>query len=100
MPREDRETIICLNRADMRDGFFVFGTSEATDFRRLCRRIGGPDNLRRLKVSMCEGTAVWWDCEVPVEYMSRRTWGIGKRKGRKPPTSTPVPKNPAERPDS
>ena len=100
MPREDRETIICLNQADMRDGFFVFGTSEATHFRRLCRRIGGQDNLHNLKVSKFEGKPVWWECEVPVEYMSRTTWGIRKRKGRKPPTSTPASKNRAERPVS
>lgn len=82
MVKEERETLILINRKDMEEGFFVFYTTEASDFRRLCRRIGGRENLRSIRVSRYGGKPVAWDCEVPIGFLSRATWSIGARKRR------------------
>lgn len=41
----ENETTIILNREDMAEGFFTIGTSELKTFEKLCKRIGGENNL-------------------------------------------------------
>ncbi len=79
----ERETIIICNRADMAVGYFCLGTSEASGFRKLCRRIRGQDNLRSVKMTRDRGgKASYWACEVPIENPSQATWAIGAKKRR------------------
>ena len=82
MKPEERETIIVLNRADMAEGLFTFGTSEASEFRRLCRRIGGQDKLLGLRTRQQGCKIAWWEAQVPIRFLSRTTWAIGARKPR------------------
>ena len=78
MENSENETIIILNKADIREGFFRFSTSSKVDFSRLCKRIGGEQSLRKLTLSTQENGVkiVEWICEVPIEFLSMTTFGI------------------------
>lgn len=77
LTKAEQETIININRADLDDGFFSFYTSYHRDFERLCRRIGGEENLLDLKLSLDPDGAPWgWNVKVPKEFYSRVNFGI------------------------
>lgn len=77
MAKEEQETIINFNRADMEDGFFTFGTSVKSDYERLARLVG----KEKLKTKVCvmEGKESYWSCRVPVEYARMRCFGVKSR---------------------
>lgn len=70
------ETIILLNEADLREGYFVFSTSRDTHFVRLCKRVGGAENLLEVKLSKRDGKVTWYSAKVPVKYLSRTHFGL------------------------
>jgi hypothetical protein len=74
------ETIILLNEEDRKEGFFVFSTSKAVDYQRLIRRIGGEENLIDTQVSTQGKKVVEWICKVPIEFISKSTFSIGKKR--------------------
>lgn len=70
------ETIILLNEADLREGYFAFSTSKEAHFLRLCRRVGGVENLLEVKTSERDGKITWWSAKVPVKYLSKTHFGL------------------------
>ena len=85
MAIEEQETIILINAADLKEGFFRFSTSRKTDFERLCRRVGGRANLLKYEVSTADGGGVVeWRCRVPACYWKRTTFGIGQKRASRP----------------
>jgi len=88
MAIEDQETIITVNEADWRDGYFTFGTSRPADFQKLIRRCP-KDKLIDLRESTREGKTTYWNCKVPSEYLSRSTFSL-RRPCRKPPSEAQI----------
>jgi hypothetical protein len=88
----DHETIILINDGDISEGFFCFSTTKAVQFAKLCKRVGGEENLLAVATSTHGGKITSWVCKVPLKYLSKRNWSIGpKRKGSTiPPTRPPV----------
>lgn len=83
MEKNERETVIIINLADIKDGYFSFGTSERSHFARLCKRIGGRNVLREVREDKdCNGDVKWWQCHVPVQFLSLRTFAIGRKAKR------------------
>lgn len=80
MSDAERETVICVNRADAAEGWFSFFTTDGAEYRRLCQRIGGENKLLRNDVGMRGGKPSSWNCRVPIEFLSPRTFAIGARK--------------------
>ena len=83
----DNETIILINDGDVAEGFFRWSTTKPKQFTKLCKRIGGEQNLLDLKLSHTGNKITGWVCKVPIEFLSKRNWSIGpKRKasGRSP----------------
>jgi hypothetical protein len=77
MDRSEKETLIIVNRADLDEGFFIFGTSQKTHFQKLCKRVRGRDKLIDVKHTKSrDGKSVWWECRVPCEFLSRSTFGV------------------------
>lgn len=77
--KAEQETILTYNRADRANGYFSFGTSQKSDFNRLCRRVGGQSNLIKVKVSRgTQGQPTWWEARVPIKYSSRVHFGVRK----------------------
>ncbi len=77
MEKSEKETVVILNRADLEDGFFVFGTSQKSHFQKLCKRINGRDKLLDLKYTKSkDGKSSWWECRVPAKFLSRSTFGV------------------------
>lgn len=77
----ERETIICINDADLAEGWFRFGTSRKDHFDKLNRRVGS--NILSTKISKdAKGNPVYWDCKV-AKCALRTNFGVGVRgKGR------------------
>lgn len=75
MANSDNETVIVINDQDYEEGFFRFYTSKRNHYDKLLSRIGGEENLIKLKAV---GSS--WDCWVPVKYFLRSTFGIGQKR--------------------
>ena len=76
------ETIILLNDDDAKDGFFTVSTSKQKHFEKICRRIGGQQNLLSLETSTHNGKITEWIAKVPAEFISATSFAIGKRTKR------------------
>lgn len=75
MSTSDIETIILINEADRREGYFSFGTSNPAHNRKLLRRVG--DGFAP-KISKGPGGFVtWWQYRLPIKLLSS-TFGIRK----------------------
>lgn len=73
----NNETIILLNEEDAGQGYFQFGTSLERHYKRLCKRIGGQQNLVESRLSKStEGKTVWWQCKVPLRYWSDSAFSL------------------------
>lgn len=69
------------------EGFFRFGTSYRLDFEKLCKRLGGIENIMEVKESKnSDGKTVFWECKVSTKYRSFGNFGVKKlqpmRRGR------------------
>lgn len=83
MGKSERETVVIINLADLEDGYFSFGTSESSHFKRLCKRIGGESALIEVRYDKDRrGIVRWWQCRVPAQFLSKRTFRIGLRANR------------------
>ncbi len=78
----DQETIILINENDWKEGFFCFSTTRLTHFNRLIRLIGGTQNLHNFKTNSQGGRVIEWVCQVPIEFISKNSWKIGKKTKR------------------
>ena len=84
--KEESETTIVINQADLEDGYFVFGTSIPSHFQRLCKKIG-KDNIQT-KESTKDGVVTYWDCRIPSKYLAKGSFCVKKpRKIRQPISS-------------
>jgi len=73
----ENETIVLLNDGDRAEGFFQFGTSKALHYQKLLKRIGGEAELISLKVDVnADGSPRWWQCKVPVKFLSAVHFGL------------------------
>lgn len=77
---EDDETIIICNEGDRREGFFRWSTTKANDFEKLKRRVGGEQELINVVVTTDGKQVTSWMCKVPIRFLSRAHWGVGKKK--------------------
>lgn len=90
---DEDETVIVINEADKREGFFRWSTTKASDFTKLIRRVGGAEKLLDVKTHTHGKRVTSWVCQVPIEFLSRSSWGIGKkRKGRENPFNNKLEK--------
>lgn len=80
MSDAETETVITINREDLKSGFFTVWTSDRLVFDRLVRRVGGREKIKFLRIGRANGRERSWDMEVPVEYLNQRTFAIGARK--------------------
>lgn len=76
MALSETETIILINAQDLKEGFFRFGTSKHSHFEKLCRRIGGEENLVAVEREGLANNTAYWNCRVPKSYLSQTTFGI------------------------
>lgn len=81
MEASEHETIILINDADVKEGFFRFSTSKISDFNRLVRRVKGEENLVSVSKHVQGKMVTNFIVCVPIRFLSK-TWAIGvKRKG-------------------
>lgn len=73
----EQETIININMAEREAGYFSFGTSRKSEYERLLRRTGGELLDERRSVGP-DGSVTWWQCKVPIKFLSKASWGIRK----------------------
>jgi hypothetical protein len=74
----NNETIILMNEEELKEKYFSFGTSLKRHFKKLCNRVGR-ENLIEVRESRSgEGKVNWWQCKVPLKYLSRAHFGIRK----------------------
>ena len=79
----ERETIILLNDADKKEGFFRFSTSKHNDRLRFLKRVGGLEKLVKFHYEYDDyGTPIWFEAFVSLKYLSSATFSI--RKGKAP----------------
>jgi hypothetical protein len=79
------ETIIVIKDSDVKEGFFRFYTTKLSNFKKLCKRIGGEQNLISVETTSTKREISSWDCRVPRAYLSKATWGVAKeRTGARP----------------
>lgn len=83
MANAETETIILINMEDLENGYFRFSTSHYVDFKRLCKRIGGEENLIELKTDSQGSKVVQWNCKVPKQYLGRSNFSIRPPSTRK-----------------
>ena len=83
MSDAETETVITLNREDLKLGFFTVWTADRLVFDRLMRRIGGRDKIKFLRIGRANGRERSWDMEIPVEFLNMRTFAIGARKAKR-----------------
>lgn len=76
----EHETILILNDEDLKHGFFRFSTTKLNHFTRLCKRIGGEENLLGIETSFSGRRISSWNCRVPKAYLSKATWGVRRGK--------------------
>ena len=74
------ETIILLNDDDAKEGHFTVSTSKLKHFEKICRRIGGQQNLLSLETSTHNGKITEWICKVPIEFFNTTNFSIGKKR--------------------
>jgi hypothetical protein len=74
------ETIILINDDDRKDGYFRFHTSKGNDFTKLCKRIGGQENILDIRVTNQGSVVTSWDCKVPIEYLSTKNFSIRQKR--------------------
>lgn len=79
MSYDEQETLIRLNQADLKEGWFSFGTSRQCDFEKLIRRIGSENVLSVTESKDREGKTTFWNCKVSSKCLSRANWGIRRR---------------------
>ena len=78
METSEQETIIVVNQADIRDGYFRFNTTRRKDFERLCKRVGGKENLLATSEGKDkDGSVTSWRCKVPARFWKAAAFGIG-----------------------
>jgi len=78
MEKSISETIILLNDGDIELGFFRFSTSKQSAFNKMMKRIGD-DTFEPVYISKdIKGNPREWIVKIPVKYLSKRTFGIGK----------------------
>jgi len=79
MELAEKETIILINQADKAQGFFSFGTSEESHFKRMCK-IVGDKNILSIKLSTNPTTkkVSWWDVKVNIQCLNEGNWGISR----------------------
>lgn len=70
----ERETIICINDADLQDGYFSFGTSKRNHYERLKKKVG--DWFIDEKIETCGGVPVYWSIKVKAECLTKKGFGI------------------------
>lgn len=78
MEKNERETLIVLNEADLAGGYFIFGTSVERHFTKLCKRVGGESGLLEVKKSTRGGVVTYWACMVPKKFLLKANFGIRK----------------------
>ena len=76
METSEIETQILLNRADMADGFFRFGTSSKLDFERLKKRLGDDYNPDSTVCSYADSAVTYYQVKVPLAYYSPGFFGL------------------------
>lgn len=64
MGYEEQETQILINQADLKEGFFTFGTSRQCDYNKLIRKVGESRVLNTRISHDPEGNPVYWSCKV------------------------------------
>lgn len=72
----ERETIILLNKADRRDGFFTISTNCAYDAKRVCKRLNL--TIPDLPTENAQGNEFQIKFKIPMAYHSRTSLEICK----------------------
>lgn len=84
----EAETIILINEADKKSGYFHFFTSNPFHYSKLLKRVG-LSNLIALKEDKARGRVVSWRAKVPIKFLSS-TLGLRKlNPSVKPPRGRP-----------
>jgi hypothetical protein len=79
MALEEQETMITINQADKKEGFFKYATSRKCDYEKLLRRVKGKENLIEVNESKNrEGEITFYTCKVPLKYLSPSSYGVRK----------------------
>jgi hypothetical protein len=82
MEKCERETVIVHNLADIDDGFVRVYTTEEKVMKRLVRRLGDEAETTTIYRSGSKD-ASGWRIKVPIELVSRTTFGFKKAKVRR-----------------
>lgn len=81
MSHEETETVIVINEADRREGFFRFGTSNIGHLKKLYKRVGKEYPVL-LHESKKDGEITWSEFKVPYHSLAS-TLGLKKKVGPK-----------------
>ena len=80
LTNSEKETLILINKADSREGFFLVSTSNQSDYKRLIKRVGAA-NVLSVKERMSQNRTVQWEVKLPIQYLSKTTFGIRRDRG-------------------
>lgn len=71
MEDSEKETIIVVNESDRQEGFFRFGTSNISDFKKLQRLLRQESAIIVKRSLTPKGKVSYWDVKVPIKYLGR-----------------------------
>ena len=83
MELSERETVICVNRAELAEGYFTAATSEQAVALRLEARAKRQGAWIRTEVERCEGVNAYWILYLKAEALSANWLPVKSRRGGK-----------------
>ena len=75
----ETETLITLNEADMKDGFFRIYTTRPNHLSKLIKRLG-KKNIVFSNISLRDSREIGWDMKIPVRYLAKGSFCISSAK--------------------
>ena len=76
----ERETIILINKADAKDGFFIIDTSCVYDARRIAKRLDL--DIPQIPSGNAEAGYFSIKYKIPICYHSKSTLGVKNKEGK------------------
>ena len=72
----EKETTILMNDADIRDGFFHFGTSKRNHYERIKKTF--PEYIIEESTERIDNTAVYWNLKLDACLLTKKGFAIRK----------------------
>lgn len=78
MERSEQDTVIVINQADRREGYFTFSTTYRPHWQKLLKRVGRA-NLVITRETPLSDPYPSYQAQVPYAYLSKANFGVRNR---------------------